>query len=150
MKIKKLAFFFCTGFGIGYFSKAPGTLASLMILPFIWVIKPQISTLFLVISLIIYFIISYLFLKVILTDKTNMDPKYIVCDEYLGQSIALIFCNQEYLDFFIAFICFRILDIKKPFPISYFDEKKNISGVLMDDVIAGLTVSIIFLVYYAF
>ena len=63
MKIKKLALFFCTGFGIGYFSKAPGTLASLMILPFIWVIKPQISTLFLVISLIaiakFWIVVSY-------------------------------------------------------------------------------------------
>ena len=39
------------------------------------------------------------------------------------------------------FILFRYFDIKKPFPVSYFDEKfKNSFGVILDDVVAGLYV----------
>ncbi len=78
-----------------------------------------------------------------------MDPKYVVCDEYIGQSIALLFCDEKILDYIIAFLLFRILDILKPFPISYFDNSKTISGVLIDDVIAGIFVALIFLLYYA-
>ena len=42
-------------------------------------------------------------LKITLLNKKDKDPKYIVCDEYIGQSIALIFCNEKIIDYFIAF-----------------------------------------------
>ena len=77
-----------------------------------------------------------------------MDPKYVVCDEHIGQAIAIIFCNQKVLEYFIAFLLFRILDIFKPYPISYFDKLKNVSGVILDDVLAGLIVSLVFLIYH--
>ena len=63
----------------------------------------------------------------------NKDPKFIVIDEFIGQSTALIFCNQLIFDYILAFIGFRVLDIFKPFPISYFDKIKNSFGVLLDD-----------------
>ena len=88
------------------------------------------------------------FLRITLLNKRDKDPKYVVCDEYIGQSISLIFCNEKIIDYFLAFFLFRILDISKPFPISYFDNQKSISSVLIDDVIAGLIVAIIFFVYY--
>ena len=78
-----------------------------------------------------------------------MDPKYVVCDEYIGQSLALLFCEEEIIDYLIAFILFRILDISKPFPISYLDKSKTVNSVLMDDLVAGLIVGIIFYIYYA-
>ncbi len=149
MNFNKIATFYCAGFGIGFFPKAPGTLASLTILPLVWYIKPQISVFSFIACLVIYFIISYLLLKVILIKKKDMDPKFVVCDEYLGQAVALIFCDQKLLDFLIAFVLFRIFDIKKPFPVSYFDNQKNISGVLMDDVAAGILVNFFFIIYYA-
>ena len=41
----------------------------------------------------------------------------------------------------ICFILFRFFDIKKPFPVSYFDRNfKNSFGVIMDDVFAGIYV----------
>ena len=39
------------------------------------------------------------------------------------------------------FILFRIFDIVKPYPVSYYDKNfKNSFGVIMDDVCAGLYV----------
>jgi phosphatidylglycerophosphatase A len=53
----------------------------------------------------------------------------------------------------LAFIFFRIFDILKPFPISYFDKKyKNGFGIVFDDIIAGIisatfsTLIIVFLI----
>jgi len=50
---------FCTGFGVGKIPFFPGTLASLSILPIIWVIKNNQSTEFFLIVIAIYLIISY-------------------------------------------------------------------------------------------
>ena len=39
----------------------------------------------------------------------------------------------------LALILFRVFDILKPFPISYFDQRfKNGFGIVIDDVIAGI------------
>lgn len=146
--IKSISTFFCSGFGAGFFPLIPGTFASLIILPFVWYVKSYFSIQVLIFGIFFYYITSFILLKIILVDKKNMDPSYIVCDEYIGQSIALLFCDEKVTDYLVSFIIFRILDIKKPFPISYFDKLNNVSGVLMDDVIAGIIVAFIFFFYY--
>ena len=145
---KKFPLFFCTGFGIGFFPLFPGTIASLAILPVIWFVKLNFSLEILILGIILYFALSMFFLRVTLLNKRDKDPKYIVCDEYIGQSISLIFCNEKIIDYFVAFFLFRVLDIRKPFPISHFDNKKSVSSVLIDDIIAGLIVATIFFIYY--
>ena len=146
--IRNFPLFFCTGFGVGFFPFFPGTIASFIILPVVWFVKTNSSLEILIFCVTIYYVFSLLLLKILLFDNKDKDPKYIVCDEYIGQIIALIFCNEKIIDYFLAFFLFRVLDISKPFPISYFDNQKSISSVLIDDVIAGLIVAIIFFIYY--
>ena len=57
--------------------------------------------------------------------------------------------NDQVLKFyFIMFILFRVFDISKPFPVSYYDKKfKNSFGVIMDDVCAGLYVVAVLVLY---
>ena len=46
------------------------------------------------------------------------------------------------------FMTFRVFDIIKPFPVSYFDKNfKNSFGVIMDDIVAGLYV-VLFLIFF--
>ena len=146
--IKKFSLFFCTGFGIGFFPFFPGTIASLAILPVIWFVKSNFSLETLIFGIILYYALSIFLLKITLLNIEDKDPKYIVCDEYIGQSISLIFCDEKILDYFVAFFLFRLLDIRKPFPISHFDNKKSVSSVFIDDIIAGLIVATIFFIYY--
>ena len=146
--IKKFPLFFCAGFGIGFFPLFPGTIASFSILPVIWVVKLNFSLEILILGITVYCALSMFLLRITLLNKSDKDPKYIVCDEYIGQSISLIFCNEKIIDYFVAFFLFRVLDIKKPFPISYFDNKKSISSVFIDDIIAGLIVATFFFIYY--
>jgi phosphatidylglycerophosphatase A len=146
--IKNFPLFFCTGFGVGFFPFFPGTIASFIILPVVWFIKQNFSLETLILGILLYYTLSIFFLKITLLNKRDKDPKFIVCDEYIGQSIALIFCNEKIIDYFFSFLLFRILDIKKPFPISHFDNKKSISNVLIDDIIAGLIVATVFYIYY--
>ena len=145
---KKFSLFFCAGFGIGFFPFFPGTMASLAILPVIWFVKSNFSLEILILGIILYYALSMFLLKITLLNKRDKDPKYIVCDEYIGQSISLIFCNEKIIDYFLAFFLFRVLDISKPFPISHFDKQKSVSSVFIDDIIAGFIVATFFFIYY--
>ncbi len=71
----------------------------------------------------------------------NKDPKEVVVDEFIGQSIPIYLYE-------IIFILFRFFDIKKPFPVSFFDKKfKNSFGVIIDDVVAGLYVVLTLIIF---
>ena len=72
---------------------------------------------------------------------TNLDRISI----YSGKCLPACLINQTGV--FSVFILFRLFDIKKPFPVSYFDKNfKNSFGVVMDDVIAGLYVVLVLII----
>ena len=88
----------------------------------------------------------------------NKDPKEVVIDEFIGQSIPICLyeiahhttkeTNEILTFYFIMFILFRIFDITKPYPVSYYDKNfKNSFGVIMDDVCAGLYVVAVLVLY---
>jgi phosphatidylglycerophosphatase A len=67
------------------------------------------------------------------------DPGCIVIDEIVGMLIALILVPDHPAAWLLAFILFRIFDIFKPFPISWFDRHIHGGiGIMLDDIIAGL------------
>ena len=50
--------------------------------------------------------------------------------------------------YFVMFVLFRIFDITKPYPVSYYDKNfKNSFGLIMDDVCAGLYVVGVLVLY---
>ena len=102
-------------------------------------------------GLIIISIYSFLAITSYIENNENKDPKEIVIDEFIGQSIPIYLYEishetekspDEAIIFYgICFILFRFFDIKKPFPVNFFDKNyKNSFGVIMDDVCAGLYV----------
>ena len=144
MNIEKVSYYFSTSFGVGNTKFFPGTLASLVTLPIVWLLKEFFSLEFFLITLFFYSLTSYFLIKTCIKKTTNKDPKYIVADEHIGQSISLIFCDQVIIDYLIAFCLFRFFDIVKPFPIILVDNKiKNAFGVILDDVLAGVFVCLI-------
>ena len=158
--INKINFLFLSLFGIGKFKKIPGSIASLATVLFLFFLfhilnfSPNIFLFFLV---IIFFIAIYS-INIFIKDLTQKDPKEIVIDEFIGQSIPISLYEiahnapneiDEVLKFYlIMFVLFRIFDITKPFPVNYYDKKfKNSFGVVMDDVCAGLYVVAILVLY---
>ena len=158
--IKKINFLFVSLFGIGKIKKIPGSIASLVTILFLFFlfhilnIDPNIV----LISLIIIFFISLYSVNIFIKDLEDKDPKEIVIDEFVGQSIPICLyeiahdtaneTNEILTFYFIMFILFRIFDITKPYPVSYYDKNfKNSFGVIMDDVCAGLYVVAVFVLY---
>ena len=88
----------------------------------------------------------------------NKDPSEIVIDEFIGQSIPIYLyeishgtskdLKEAVLFYLYIFILFRFFDIKKPFPINFFDKKfRNSFGVIFDDVIAGFYVVLTLIIF---
>ena len=157
---KKINYLFVTLFGIGKIKKIPGSIASLITTFFLFFLLHilKISPNILLIFVIIIFFISLYAINIFIKDLDNKDPKEVVIDEFIGQSIPI--CLYEIAHegtketshiltfYFIMFILFRIFDITKPYPVSYYDNKfKNSFGVIMDDVCAGLYVVAVLVLY---
>jgi len=67
------------------------------------------------------------------------DPGCIVIDEIVGMLIALTLVPDHPAAWLLAFILFRIFDIWKPFPVSWFDRHLHGGiGIMLDDVMAGV------------
>ena len=158
--MNKINFLFVTLFGIGKLKKIPGSYASLATTIFLFFLFHifNFSPNFILICIIIIFLISLYAVNIFIKDLDNKDPKEIVIDEFIGQSIPICLyeiahegtseTGQVLTFYFIMFMLFRIFDITKPYPASYYDKNfKNSFGNIMDDVCAGLYVVAI-LVFY--
>ena len=161
--INKLNFLFVTLFGIGKISTIPGSIASLftVILLFVLFQILKISADIVLVALIMIFFVSLYSVNIFIKNLDDKDPKEIVIDEFIGQSIPICLyeiahggakTTSEILTFyFIMFILFRIFDITKPYPVGYYDKNfKNSFGVIMDDVCAGLYVVAVLVLYMVF
>ena len=161
--ISRINFLFVTLFGIGRIGKIPGSIASLATILFLFFlfhilnISPKV---FLFILIVIFFISLYA-IHIFTKNLKHKDPKEVVIDEFIGQSIPVCLyeiahnipkeTDQILKFYFIMFVLFRIFDITKPFPVSYYDKNfKNSFGVIMDDVCAGLYVVAVLVLYMVF
>ena len=153
-------FLFVTLFGIGKLKKIPGSYASLATTIFLFILFHilNFSPNIVLIGVIIVFLISLYAVNIFIKDMDNKDPKEVVIDEFIGQSIPICLyeiahegtkeTSQVLTFYFIMFILFRIFDIAKPYPVSYYDKNfKNSFGVIMDDVCAGLYVVAVLVLY---
>ena len=128
-----------TLFGIG-FLPISGTMGSLVAIFFYYIFYNYLNLLSFIFFIIFIFFYSIFFLNKSLNQSfSSSDPKEIVIDEFIGQSIPLILCENNFFLIILSFLLFRLFDITKPWPASYFDLKvKNAIGVIMDDIIAGI------------
>ncbi|NBS83973.1 MAG: phosphatidylglycerophosphatase A [Verrucomicrobia bacterium] len=126
-------------FGIG-FLPIPGTIGSLFTIVIYYLFNNYLNIIFYIVFIIFVFFYSLFFLNNTLNKSfSSSDPKEIVIDEFIGQSIPLLICGNNFFLIILSFLLFRLFDITKPWPASYFDLKiKNATGVIMDDIIAGL------------
>ena len=151
--IKTINTLFVTMLGLGKVQKIPGTFgsfATIIILYFFFHIFNLSSNLILIL-LIVIFVLSFSAVAHHIKDNENKDPKEVIIDEFIGQSIPIYLYeishgtekspNEALIFYGICFVLFRFFDIAKPFPVNFFDKNfKNSFGVIMDDVIAGIYV----------
>ena len=153
--IKILGKLILTMFNIGKLGSFPGTIASavtsLLYIIFFY-LKIHYFTLF-------FIFLILLLVSIYLINFLKNEFKEIVIDEYLGQSIPILFfyvilfeasvsTNFFIVIVLISFVGFRFFDILKPYPINYIDRNyKNGFGVVFDDIVAGIFTTIVLYIF---
>lgn len=143
MKMRSLYINLATGFGIGRYSRMPGTWGTLLALPIYFLLSESPKAHYLIVIFLLYSIGVYLctYASIELKEK---DPGIVVYDEVVGFLVALYFVPHEWLLVFVAYVTFRFFDIAKPFPIPYIEKRLGTGhAIMLDDVIAGLYTSLI-------
>lgn len=133
-----LTLFFASNAGLGYAPFAPGTVGTLAGLPLFWLVSSWPAWLYGLSWL------GLLFLSFIVADVAGKiyqqtDDGRIVIDELVGYLVTVAFLPATWWVLLGGFFWFRLFDICKPWPASYFDNRvKNGVGVVLDDVVAGI------------
>ena len=136
--MNKIAEITSTVFYVGRLPLAPGTWCSFIAFLSWFYLRFYIEGVFILYaSLILFFIgvaVSTIHSEVIKKD----DPSEIVIDEWVGQWIALWLIPHSFYWGFASFVLFRFFDISKLGPVQGMDDIKSGTGIMMDDVVAGI------------
>ncbi len=127
-----------TGFYAGRLPLCPGTWGSLVaIIP--WFLLRNLTLPAYLLMLVLVFVVGFFVSGSAEKLLNQADAGPIVIDEILGLFITLTCAPDHPAAWALGFLLFRVLDIIKPFPCSWFDERIHGGiGIMMDDVIAGI------------
>lgn len=126
-------------FGLGFLpaSGTWGSLAALLVAPLISFCPPLIWAI-----VILSFILGILTIPILIKNQTNKDPGFVIIDEFMAQLMVFALIPYDMLNpiiYLFGFLFFRLFDILKPWPVSFFDKKvHNAWGIMMDDFVAGI------------
>ncbi|MGE4131952.1 MAG: phosphatidylglycerophosphatase A [Bdellovibrionales bacterium] len=133
-----------TWFGCGRFPKGPGTAGTLGAIPLVWAFAqigpmPYLVATFL--TTVIAMVVAQLYEDMII--QSHDAPEFVL-DEVAGFLITMAWIPLTPIYLIAGFVLFRVLDIWKPFPISYLDRKvPGGIGTVADDLVAGIVANVI-------
>jgi len=147
-----------TGLGSGLLPGAPGTWGSLAALVPAALCWYWAGVWGLVGALIVFLLLGFWSAPWFET-RYGEDPPQFVMDEWAGQMIPLFaaasFTQIEWPYIWMAaFFTFRLFDILKPLGIRRAEQYRGASGIMLDDLLAGLyaycTIFFVIFIYYTF
>jgi len=130
-----------TWFYVGNLPIAPGTAASAVGVAIAMICSPSII-LYICVSMIVIilgFMVSGKMEKVL----GQKDPGCIVIDEVAGIMLAFFLLPMTPAVIIVAFFLFRAFDMFKIYPVNKFEQLEGSTGVMMDDIIAGIYTNIV-------
>jgi phosphatidylglycerophosphatase A len=145
--MRSLIIFFATGIYSGYAPVAPGTAGSIVGLLLIWIFFGPLwmrsPALCLVLFVLLFAIACWI------SDRAERifeehDSSKIVIDEVLGMAATMFGNPLTFPYLMLGFLIFRVFDVIKPWPASWFDRNlRNGAGVMLDDLAAAIYANIV-------
>ena len=131
-----------TFFGIGHMRPGPGTWAS-AVTTLLWAglahFLPIPARIPVAIALVVVVTLIGIPAATLVARGSGIkDPGFVVIDEVAGQLISLIAVPLAWKTFLAGFILFRAFDIFKPPPVRELERLPEGSGIMLDDVAAGV------------
>ncbi|HTV08256.1 MAG TPA: phosphatidylglycerophosphatase A [Candidatus Aquilonibacter sp.] len=133
-----------TFFGAGFLKPGPGTYASaltaLLWLGGGWLLHDNTHNLLLatLLALALSIALGIPAATGVARESQRKDPGFVVIDEVAGQLIALIALIPDWPHALLALLCFRFFDILKPPPIRRLEALPEGTGIVVDDLAAGV------------
>ena len=132
--------------GVGYLPLAPGTFGSLVgVGLFLLLARAMAGNVLVavVLALIVVVTLAGIWAGSRIEQLSGRkDPGKVVVDEVAGQLIALfpltLFAHWSTGIVILSFILFRFFDIVKPYPANRLQELDGGTGIMFDDLIAGV------------
>ncbi|HWX54318.1 MAG TPA: phosphatidylglycerophosphatase A [Verrucomicrobiae bacterium] len=138
----RFSWLIATFFGVGYLRPGPGTYASFATVLIWWCSSRYLPSPWLlpvaVFAAVLVSLIGIPPSTVVARESGIKDPGFVVIDEVAGQMIALIAVPLNWKYLLASLILFRVFDIMKPFPLRRLEKLPEGTGIMMDDVGAGL------------
>ena len=141
-------------FGTGYLQPGPGTYGSVAAV-LLWFAVNHVfpesalaTTLHTLLAAIVVTLIGIPASTIVAREFGKKDPQHVVIDEVAGQLFALALCPPDWPHALIALVLFRAFDILKPPPIRQLERLPEGTGIMIDDVAAGLCALAVFTVIH--
>lgn len=125
---------------LGYIPPAPGTIGSALGCALAWLLlvrSPVAVNVYLLICFVTA-IFGFLLARNCQTHFGKPDPGAFILDELAGQLLVFIAVPISWRSLLLGFLYFRFLDIIKPFPVRESEQVEGGTGVMLDDLVAGL------------
>jgi phosphatidylglycerophosphatase A len=138
----RFSWLIATFFGAGYLRPGPGTWAAAITVLAWWAaargLRPEWHLVAAIVSAAAVTLLGIPVSTVVARESGRKDPGFVVIDEVAGQMISLIGVPLDWKYLLAGFILFRSFDIVKPFPLRRLEALPGGTGIMMDDVGAGL------------
>jgi len=131
-----------TFFGTGRLKPGPGTWGSLATV-ILWALAssriPEGNRVWAtIIAAVVVTFIGIPAATIVARAAGRKDPQFVVIDEVAGQLVTLIAAPLAWKPFLAGFILFRVFDMWKPFPIRRLELLPEGTGIVVDDLGAGI------------
>lgn len=124
--------------GVGAAPWAPGTAGSLVGLALGWGAGRVLAPSWYLAGTVVLFAVGVVAATRVERAAHRKDPSVVVIDEVVGMLVALFALPLQAADVLAAFLCFRVFDIAKPFPLRRLEAQSGGWGIMLDDLVAGL------------
>jgi len=139
---------FATGLGSGYLPIAPGTYGTIVAIPLYWVLR-DLSPLYYALFTVVFTFFACWVAHLAGPLLGETDSPHIVIDEIAGYLFTMFLLPHTFQSILAGFVVFRILDSTKPWPIRWFEDHiPGGTGVVMDDVAAGIIGNVLLLILF--
>ncbi|HMJ60313.1 MAG TPA: phosphatidylglycerophosphatase A [Bryobacteraceae bacterium] len=144
--MNRLAVTIATWFGCGYFPWGPGTIGALAGLLIAMALHSYLGAGRLALLAAILVLLAPAIWASTNTARivAKSDPGIVVVDEVLGQWTTLLGAAVfNWKALLAGFILFRVFDIWKPWPVRQFEKLPGGTGIVADDLAAGIYAALI-------
>jgi phosphatidylglycerophosphatase A len=131
-----------TFFGAGFLRPGPGTYGSIAAV-LLWfaaahAFHPAHLAIYTLIAAVVVTMIGIPAATIVAHESGREDPGHVVIDEVAGQLFALVAIPSYWPQALLALLLFRLFDITKPPPVRQLERLHGGTGIMLDDVAAGL------------